>query len=99
MKNKKQTIYISTYDDIKNPFYGGGGATAVHETAKRLLREYDVRVISWDYSGKKKEVIDQVVYERFGLPFLGPKIGMFAYQLSLPFIAKQKEFDVWFESF
>lgn len=97
--NKKKTIYFSTYDDIKNPHYGGGGAVAIHQLLKRLSKIYNVRVISWDYCGKKKEIIDGVHYERFGLPALSPKIAMFAYQMSLPFIAKQKKFDVWFESF
>lgn len=99
MQSKKPTIYISTYDDIKNPHYGGGGAIAVHEIAKRLLKKYEVHVVSWDYSGKKKETIDAVKYERFGLPFLNPKIAMFAYQLALPFVVMSKQFDVWLESF
>jgi len=98
MQNKK-TIYISTYDDIKNPHYGGGGAIAVHEIAKRLSKKYDIRVLSWDYSGKKKETIDGVFYERFGDSSLSPKLGMFAYQISLPFIISNKKFDLWIESF
>src|SRR5258706_13574695 len=99
MQNNRPTIYFSSYDDINNPHYGGGGAVAVHEVAKRLAKVYEVRVLCWDYSGKKKEIIDGVTYERFGLPFLNPKVAMFVYQLSLPFIAKSKKFDLWFESF
>jgi len=97
--NKKQIIYISTYDDIKNPYYGGGGAIAIHELAKRLSKNFDIRVLSWRYSRKKKEIIDTVCYERFGFSFLSPKIAMFAYQIFLPFVMISKEFDVWIESF
>lgn len=99
MFTKKQTIYFSTYDDIKNPHYGGGGAIAVHEVAKRLSKEYVVRVISWNYSGRKHETIDSVQYERFGFSFLSPKIAMFVYQITLPFVASTKTYDIWFESF
>src|SRR5215469_4268838 len=99
MHNKKLTIYFSTYDDIKNPYYGGGGAIAIHEVAKRLIKTHSVTVVSWNYSGKKKEVIDEVTYERFGNPFLTPKLAMFFYQLYLPYYARSKQFDVWLESF
>jgi glycosyltransferase involved in cell wall biosynthesis len=94
-----KTIYLSTYDDIKNPNYGGGGAVAVHEVAKRLSKNYNVRILSWDYSGKKQEAIDGVLYERFGFPFLSPKVAMFVYQIALPFVARRKNFDLWLESF
>ncbi|HSX09999.1 MAG TPA: glycosyltransferase family 4 protein [Candidatus Saccharimonadales bacterium] len=99
MQNKRSTIYISSYDDIKNPHYGGGGAVAVHEIAKRLSKKYDIRVICWDYCGKKKEVIEGIHYERFGISSLSPKIGMFVYQLALPFVALSKKYDLWMESF
>ena len=99
MKSNKKTIYFSTYDDINNPHYGGGGAIAVHEVAKRLARNHTLCILSWDYCGKKKETIDGVQYERFGMPFLSPRAAMFAYQLVLPFIARQKQFDIFFESF
>lgn len=99
MKNKKLTIYISTYDDIKNPHYGGGGAIAVHEVAKGLSKQYKVRVLSWNFGGKKSEIIDKVQYERFGFAFVNPKIAMFFYQIALPFVSISKHYDVWAESF
>jgi phosphatidyl-myo-inositol alpha-mannosyltransferase len=95
----RERVYFSTYDDIKNPHYGGGGAVAVHEVAKRLSHMYTVQVVSWDYSGRKKETIDGVSYERFGLKFFNPKLAMAAYQLTLPFIMRNKKFSVWIESF
>lgn len=97
--NKKRIIYFSTYDDIKNPYYGGGGAIAVHEVAKQLSKHFEIHVLSWDYSGKKKEIIDGVHYERFGNPSLTPRIAMFVYQMALPFVARKKQFDLWCESF
>ncbi len=98
-KNKKPSIIISTYDDIKNPYYGGGGAIATHELAKRLLDTYNVTVISWNHSGIKNETIDRVKYSRIGFSFLPPKLGMFIFQMILPFICMTKKFDIWIESF
>jgi len=99
MLNSKHTIIFSTYDDINNPHYGGGGAIAVHKIAKQLALKYTVKVISWDYCGKKKEIIDGVPYERFGYSWLSPKLGMFAYQLGLFWQARKKTYDLWLESF
>jgi phosphatidylinositol alpha-mannosyltransferase len=99
MDTKKTLIYFSTYDDIKNPNYGGGGAIAVHEVAKRLSRKFAVHVLSWNYSRRKKETIDGVCYERFGLSFLNPKFAMAVFQLTLPFVMKRTKFSVWIESF
>lgn len=92
-------IIISTYDDIKNPNYGGGGAIALHELAKRLTKKYEVTVISWNHSGVKNENIDGVEYARIGFSFISPKIAMFIFQMILPFIAIFKSFDLWIESF
>lgn len=95
MKN----ILITTYDDIKNPVYGGGGARAVHVLAKHLSGKNNVEVISWNHSGRKKEVIDGVRYTRFGWNLLHPKLGMFVFQIVLPFKVLFKKTDLVIESF
>lgn len=97
MKNK--TVVISTYDDILNPHYRGGGALAVHELAKRLKNIYDVKVLTWNHTGNRNEVVDGVKYERIGVRFLSPKIAMLAFQIALPLIVQFKKFDIWLESF
>lgn len=97
--SKKPTIIFSTYDDINNPNYGGGGSIAIHKIAKYLSQKYTVMVMAWDYVGKKTEIVDGVTYVRFGMPFLHPKLGMLLYQLFLPWYACTKRYDIWFESF
>lgn len=92
-------LILSTYDDIQNPHYGGGGAIAVHKIAKHLSKTYDVTVITWDYCGKKKELIEGVTYERFGFAQIPPKIGMVFFQLLLPLQLMTKKFDLWLESY
>jgi glycosyltransferase involved in cell wall biosynthesis len=92
-------IIFSTYDDIKNPYYGGGGAIAIHQVAKRLINKFDIRIISWNHSGIADETIDGVRYHRIGCKFINPKIGMLIFQLSLPFLIVTNKFDIWLESF
>lgn len=96
---KKQKIIISNYDDIKNPYYSGGGANAIHEVAKRLVDEHDVVVITGKFPGGSDEVIGGVVYKRVGLSFSGPKLSQLIFHFVLPFYAITQDFDLWIESF
>lgn len=95
----KPKIIISSYDDIANPYYGGGGAVAIHELAQRLTKKFDVKVMSWDHSGMKQQQIDGVTYERVGFSFLPPKLSMFIFQICLPLFALFQQYDLWIESF
>jgi glycosyltransferase involved in cell wall biosynthesis len=98
-KNSMKTkVIISNYDDMKNPYYAGGGAFAIHEVAKRLSTRYDLTVITASYPGARDERIDGVSYHRVGNPHMGPKIGQIFYQLSLLREVTKTDFDVWIES-
>ena len=92
-------IIISNYDDVKNPFYGGGGAYAIHELAKRLSSDFDVTVVTAKYPHSKNEIMDGVWYERIGISNAGPKIGQFIFYFLLFFYFKFKKFDLWMENF
>lgn len=99
MKLVKRKIIFSNYDDIHNPYYGGGGAIAIHEIARRLVDKFDVTVITGRYSGSKNGIIDGVIYKRIGLSWLGPRLGQFVYFIILPFYVLTGTFDIWIESF
>lgn len=92
-------ITISSFDDVNNPYYGGGGAISIHEVAKRLARKHKVRVVTGDFPGSKEEVRDGVVYKRIGTYLLGPRIAQLTFQFLLPFAVLKGGFDVWLESF
>jgi phosphatidylinositol alpha-mannosyltransferase len=92
-------IVFSNYDDLKNPYYAGGGARAVHEVAKRLAKDNEVTVFTGKYPGARDETIDGVVYVRTGTVLDGPKVGQLAYQLCLIPMVLRGGFDVWVESF
>lgn len=95
----KQKIIISSYDDINNPHYGGGGAGAIHEIAKRLIDEYEVTVVTGSYSKSADGVVDTVSYKRIGMSIFGPKIGQLLFSMLLPILAVFSTYDLWLESF
>lgn len=99
MKSKKIKIFFSNYDDIKNPDYGGGGAIAVHEIAKRLANKFEVTIITGSYQGATDEIIDKVAYKRIKAHYLGAKIGQLIFHFILPFYAACQKYDLWIESF
>jgi glycosyltransferase involved in cell wall biosynthesis len=93
-------IIFSNYDDLKNPYYGGGGAVAVHEVAKRLVaKQHAVTVLTGRYPGSQDEVVDGVQYKRIGFHLLDARIGQLVFQFSLPWYAARLQYDVWVESF
>jgi glycosyltransferase involved in cell wall biosynthesis len=92
-------IIFSTYDDIHNPYYAGGGSRAIHEVAKRLADRFRVVVITANYPGAKNQTIDNVSYKRIGPSFIGPKLGQLLFLFLLPVFVKREQFDIWLESF
>jgi phosphatidyl-myo-inositol alpha-mannosyltransferase len=95
----KPKIIFSNFDDINNPYFGGGGAIATHQIAKRLVEKYDVKVITGKYPGSKDEVMDGVKYQRVGLSFFLPQITQAIYTFNLPMLVKKENYDLWFECF
>jgi glycosyltransferase involved in cell wall biosynthesis len=91
-------IIFSTYDDVENPYYAGGGAHAISEIAKRLSDVFEITIITGNYKGAKNINKNGVAYKRIGPQFLGPKIGQIAFSFLLPYYARRERFDVWVES-
>jgi glycosyltransferase involved in cell wall biosynthesis len=54
------------YDDIKNPWCGGGGALRVCKVNEWLARHHDITVLTGNFPGARDEVIDGVRYRRIG---------------------------------
>jgi len=54
------------YDDMKNPWCGGGGAVRAYEVNRRLARRHEVTVVTGNYPGARDEVIDGIRYIRVG---------------------------------
>ncbi len=96
---KQLRIVISNYDDIKNPYYAGGGATATHEIAKFLSKRHDVTVVTGNYKGAKDGIFDGVRYVHIGMSFGGPIVSQVSFALCFLCVLRRLSFDVWFENF
>jgi glycosyltransferase involved in cell wall biosynthesis len=91
-------IVFSNYDSPGNPWYGGGGARAIHAVARRLAARHRVRVLVGAFSRARRLVVDGVEYQPVGPRAAGPKLGQLWFQFSLPLRVRRREFDVWVES-
>ncbi len=98
-KINEKTIIFSSYDDIDNPYYAGGGARAIYEIAKRLPATYTIKIITGNYPGAKNYSSKNIHYKRLGPSFVGPQLGQLIFHLLLPLSVKKESFDVWIESF
>jgi phosphatidyl-myo-inositol alpha-mannosyltransferase len=96
--HNKPIIVISSYDDLKNPVYAGGGAYSVHQLAKGLSAEYSIIVLTGTYKNAIDRTIDKIHYVRIGSAIFGHKIGQLIYQLAVLFKAKTLKYDYWIES-
>ncbi|MBP7832477.1 MAG: glycosyltransferase family 4 protein [Candidatus Levybacteria bacterium] len=92
-------VVISNYDSLHNPYYGGGGAIAIHEVAKRLKRKHKVTIVYGKHPHSKNHTIDGVTYKHIGLSFLGPKFSQLMFLAILPIYVKIMHYDIWIESF
>jgi glycosyltransferase involved in cell wall biosynthesis len=95
---EKKHVVISTYDNSRNPWYGGGGAAAIEKVALRLSEQFRVTVVTAARHGGTWT--DGTVDYRF-VPVgrAGPRAGQLLFQASLPFIARTLPHDLWLESF
>ncbi|HOG85655.1 MAG: glycosyltransferase family 4 protein [Verrucomicrobia bacterium] len=91
-------LVFSNYDSVGNPYYGGGGARAIHEIARRLTGLYNVRVVTGQFPGNRARIVDGVAYEPIGLRRAGPYLGQMLYQFCLPWRAARGDYDLWVES-
>ncbi len=95
---RRMRVVFSNYDDIQNPWYGGGGARAIHEIARRLAARHKVHVVTGRYPGCCDCVVDGVGYSRIGTAIAGPYVAQLSFAFSLPRKVRTLEFDVWVES-
>jgi len=91
-------IAFSNFDDLANPWYGGGGARAIHEVGQRLAGRHQVTVVTGTFPGAPRGAVDGVAYQRVGAAWAGPRLGQVIYSLLLPLAVRRLPHDVWVES-
>ncbi|MFI8890221.1 glycosyltransferase [Streptomyces paradoxus] len=91
-------VVISTFDDLRNPHYHGGGALLVDKVARRLAEDHRVTVVTVA-ARAGTETRDGVRYHRLPLGWAGPRLGQLLYHAVLPVTARRLPHDLWLESF
>ncbi len=86
------------YDDLGNPWVGGGGALRVYEISRRLSEKHDITIITGNYPGARDQIKDGIKYIR-----IGSKKSYFLSRLSFGLMAwkyiKQLEYDLIIDEF
>jgi len=87
------------YDDINNPWLGGGGAVRTYEIYKRLAKKHEITVVTGNYpNAKGEEEKDGITYERIGSDknYLWSRL---TYSLNAPKLIKGSDCDIVVEDF
>jgi glycosyltransferase involved in cell wall biosynthesis len=86
-----RVLHLS-YDDVANPWVGGGGAVRAHEIYRRLSADLDVTVATGAYPGSQDTVRDGVRYLRLGraAPYAWSRL---TYGLAASGLLRQDRYD------
>jgi len=87
------------YDDIENPWLGGGGAFRTLEIYKRLAKQHEITVITGNYpDAKKDEEREGVLFKRAGSS-KSYLLSRATYSLNAARLVRQLDFDIVVEDF
>lgn len=87
------------YDDIENPWLGGGGAFRTLEIYKRLVKQHQITVITGNYpDAKKDEEKEGILFKRAGSS-KNYLLSRATYSLNAARLVRQLDFDIVVEDF
>lgn len=87
------------YDDIPNPWLGGGGAIRALEIYKRFPPDFSVTLLTGSYPGARPvEQIHNVKYIRLGLPW-SYTISRITFALCVPFFLLRHKYHLIIEDY
>ena len=81
------------YDDVENPWCGGGGALRVLEVNERLSREHRITVLTGNFPGARDEQRGRVLYRRAGTK-ASYVMSRLSFALLAPFYIRKIEADI-----
>ncbi len=98
-KSSKPRLIISSYDNIRNIYYKGGGARILDELAQRLSSSFHITIVTARHRDAADFRNGKVKYRHIGPAFAGPRLGQLFFHFLLPYHVRRNNFDVWIESF
>ena len=87
------------YDDINNPWLGGGGAVRTFEIYKRLAKKHEITVVTGNYpNANREEEKEGILYRRVGSDknYLWSRL---TYSFKVPKLIKKLDYDILVEDF
>jgi glycogen synthase len=81
------------YDDVGNPWCGGGGALRAFKVNQCLAKNNDITVITGNYTNAKNEMVDNVRFIRIGSG-LSYFLSRLSFSLSIPYFINKFESDI-----
>jgi glycogen(starch) synthase len=81
------------YDDIENPWCGGGGALRVLEVNRHLSREHRITVLTGNFPGARDEKRGPVFYKRVGTK-ASYVMSRLSFALLAPYYIRKLEADI-----
>jgi len=87
------------YDDISNPWLGGGGAIRALEIYKRFPPDFRITILTGSYPGARPvEQIQNIQYIRLGLPW-SYTISRITFALCVPFFLLRHKYHLIIEDY
>ena len=92
-------ILHTLYDDIRNPWCGGGGAVRAFQINRRLAGRHEITRVSGNFPGAlQREVVEGIHVHRIGTS-RSYALSRLSYSLLLPFYLRRQRFDLWVNDF
>jgi len=88
-----------TYDDVSNPWLGGGGAVRTFEVYRRLASRHEVTVITGSFPGARDQSIEGIQYRRVGYGSRGYFLSRITYALAASRLVRKLDYDIVVEDF
>jgi len=86
------------YDDIRNPWVGGGGAVRAQRVNRRLAQRHDITVVTGNYPGAEDSTVEGVKYRRIG-SCKSYDLSRITYVLGAREVIKSMTYDILVEDF
>jgi len=92
-------ILHTIYDDVENPWCGGGGAIRAFEINRRLAEKHDITLLSGNYPGAAaEEVREGIRICRVGTD-RSYALSRLSFSVLASYILTKERFDLWVYSF
>jgi len=86
------------YDDLQNPWLGGGGAVRTYEIYKRLANRHEITILTGNYPGAKTIDKENIHYHRIGSS-RSYVLSLVTFSLKSPRLIKNLDYDIVIEDF